>query len=350
GLGVWVVGHLPSQSAFEHDALAAENARNRPGAAGELGQVPPAAADATSLKATSAVSRANAAVNSLAATSTLTVGLAAALPADLQTALGDLRVGAARIVTTTADDPTHQVLLSWEEGGEPVYHQVFAAATRFDAIDLSLRMLHVRRAWEGNRQRFDKVVVLRESVPALESILGDAGRNLVIVEDMAALLEETNAGRNILALVPFDRLMPQLAVFAVDGQTPVENATKFNPTAYPLVATLYATTNNGEGDVAQLAAAMPATNRDPSRLTVVAMTGVTAMVRLTAEQMDERGPAWPAEVVGPELATADITAISNEVPFVPDCETNTDPENLVFCSKPEYMETLRASGDRKSVV
>jgi poly-gamma-glutamate synthesis protein (capsule biosynthesis protein) len=49
-------------------------------------------------------------------------------------------------------------------------------------------------------------------------------------------------------------------------------------------------------------------------------------------------------VVGPELAAADITAISNEVPFVPDCETNTDEENLVFCSKPEYMEALRASG------
>ena len=56
------------------------------------------------------------------------------------------------------------------------------------------------------------------------------------------------------------------------------------------------------------------------------------------------GPAWPAEVVGPELAAADITAISNEVPFVPDCETNPDDENLVFCSKPEYMATLRASG------
>ncbi len=74
------------------------------------------------------------------------------------------------------------------------------------------------------------------------------------------------------------------------------------------------------------------------------MTGVTAMVRFTAEQMDRRGPAWPAEVVGPELAAADITAISNEVPFVPDCETNTDEDNLVFCSKLDYMETLTASG------
>jgi poly-gamma-glutamate synthesis protein (capsule biosynthesis protein) len=74
------------------------------------------------------------------------------------------------------------------------------------------------------------------------------------------------------------------------------------------------------------------------------MTGVTAMVRLTADAMDKEGDGWPAAVVGPELSSADITAISNEVPFVKDCETNTDRENLVFCSKPQYMETLRASG------
>ena len=49
-------------------------------------------------------------------------------------------------------------------------------------------------------------------------------------------------------------------------------------------------------------------------------------------------------MVGPELAAADITAISNEVPFVADCETNTDRDNLVFCSKPGYMATLQASG------
>jgi poly-gamma-glutamate synthesis protein (capsule biosynthesis protein) len=74
------------------------------------------------------------------------------------------------------------------------------------------------------------------------------------------------------------------------------------------------------------------------------MTGVTAMCRTTAAQMEKFGPAWPAEVVGPELASADITHISNEVPFVEGCVPNTDPDNFNFCSKPEYMETLWASG------
>jgi poly-gamma-glutamate synthesis protein (capsule biosynthesis protein) len=126
----------------------------------------------------------------------------------------------------------------------------------------------------------------------------------------------------------------------------VENTAKFNASAYPLIATVYAHLQpNASGDtLSRLSTTLPATNRDPSKLTVVAMTGVTAMVRLTAAEMDQRGPGWPAEVVGPELATADITAISNEVPFVADCKTNTDRDNLVFCSKPAYMQTLKASG------
>lgn len=350
-LGVWAVGHLPFRPGVDRDALAAQrtqsDAEMQPaGDLAEQARIESAAIDAstTQLNATSTTG-VDAADRTV--TGSLVVGGATILPTDLLQALGEIRIGSVQVVTATGSPETTQVEFSWADStGEPVYQQVFAAATRFDAIDLNLRLLHIRRAWQGDDRLFDKVIVLRESVPALEAILGDAGSQLAVVDNMPELLQQTSADRDILALVPFDRLVPQLAVFTVDGQTPVENAAKFNPTAYPLVATLYATVGDAgtSSDVARLAAAMPATNRDPSRLTVVAMTGVTAMVRLTAEEMDKRGPAWPAEVVGPELATADITAISNEVPFVPDCETNTDRENLVFCSKPEYMETLRASG------
>jgi poly-gamma-glutamate synthesis protein (capsule biosynthesis protein) len=151
-----------------------------------------------------------------------------------------------------------------------------------------------------------------------------------------------------LALVPFDRLSPELAVFAVDGENPLENAARFDPDAYPLIARIYAHTAPTNKAAQQFLAAFAertgGANRNPDHLTVIAMTGVTAMVRQTAFQMDQFGPDWPAKVVGPELAAADITAISNEVPFVPGCQTNTDLNNLVFCSKPEYMAALELVG------
>lgn len=239
------------------------------------------------------------------------------------------------------------VQLNWQEqNGEAIYRQFFAAATRFDTIDLSLRSLHIQRAWQGNTRTFASVAILENTLPALTQILGEAGESVTVYDDMDTLVAATWTQTSTLALVPFDMLQPNLAVYSIDGQTPIENAVKFNAAAYPLVATVYAHLQPGvpSDTISHLSSSLPSSNRNPTKLTVVAMTGVTAMVRLTAAEMDRRGAAWPAEVVGPELAAADITVISNEVPFVPDCETNTSEDNLVFCSKPEYMETLRLSG------
>lgn len=239
------------------------------------------------------------------------------------------------------------IRLSWDgEGGEVVYRQLFAAATRFDTVDLTLRMLNVQRAWRGETRIFPAVVVYDDTLPTLTRLLGEPGPTVVTVETGEEVLDAVYAARGTLAVVPFDRLDARLAVYSVDGQTPVENALKFNPSAYPLVSAVYAHAGEDtpQDALSRLDTALPRTNRDPARLTVVAMTGVTAMVRLTADQMDRLGNDWPARVVGPELAAADITVISNEVPFVPDCETNTSTDNLVFCSKPEYMETLVKSG------
>jgi poly-gamma-glutamate synthesis protein (capsule biosynthesis protein) len=277
----------------------------------------------------------------------LVIALAEDLPQALVDATSALVLEERDLVIASQDNVNVMVRFNWDaSGGEAIYQHFFAAATRFDTIDLNVRQLHIERAWDGNTSRFNAVAILAESLPALAQLLGEPGDSVVTYEDMDSLVAATYADNDMLALVPFDQLQPALAVYSVDGQTPVENAVKFNAAAYPLVATVYAHLESGapSNALSRLSAALPTTNRDPSRLTVVAMTGVTAMVRLTAAEMDERGPAWPAEVVGPELASADITAISNEVPFVPGCETNIDDENLVFCSKPEYMATLRASG------
>jgi poly-gamma-glutamate synthesis protein (capsule biosynthesis protein) len=128
----------------------------------------------------------------------------------------------------------------------------------------------------------------------------------------------------------------------------VENANKFNPATYPFVSVLYAHANSPTRSeramVQAMLAALPKSNRDPAQLTTLTMTGVTAMVRFMAREMESRGAAWPAEEVGPELSSADITHISNEVPFTEVCETDVRLDNFNFCTKAEYMETLRLSG------
>lgn len=87
---------------------------------------------------------------------------------------------------------------------------------------------------------------------------------------------------------------------------------------------------------------LPESNFDPERVTVLAMTGVTALVRQTAVKMDERGVLYPAEKIGEKLRNADITHISNEVSFSNDCQVTWN--GTKFCSKPEYFELLKTIG------
>jgi poly-gamma-glutamate synthesis protein (capsule biosynthesis protein) len=87
------------------------------------------------------------------------------------------------------------------------------------------------------------------------------------------------------------------------------------------------------------------TNRDAGKVTVLIMTGVTAMARNSGVAIERSGDwGFLARQVGPELAAADITIISNEIPFMPDCVADNSLNNLLLCSKPEYWENLDLSG------
>lgn len=243
---------------------------------------------------------------------------------------------------------------------QPVYTVTFAAATRFDTIHPVISWRRLQGIWRSQAfapaaadeadigPDFTRITVLTETLPLLTKVLGPSSSNVVGVSGRTALIDAAWQDRSTLVLLPFEELEPRLAALAIDGQNPVENSAHFDPAQYPLVAHLYAQLDPADETeaerLAQVLERLPSGNRDPSRLTVLTMTGVTAMCRLTAAQMERFGPAWPAEVVGPELARADITHISNEVPFVEGCEPNTDPNNFNFCSKPEYVETLFASG------
>ena len=281
----------------------------------------------------------------------LALSIAGPFPAHLKNAIAQQ----VTIQSVGADSQVDLTVNFDKQGSAITYQQLYVAATRFDRIDLDLSWQELEVLWrsaEGDAAAtgFEEIAVPAEMKAGLEKLLGPAGtavRELASDSELAAVDVAWNEPTTLL-LLPFEELVPRLAVFALDGQKPIENANRFDAGSYPLVLPLYL--HNQAEDTArankldEIIAQLPTTNRDPSRLTVLAMTGVTAMVRYTAKQMDELGNAWPAEVVGAELAAADITHISNEVPFVADCETDIRPDNLNFCSKHEYFETLEACG------
>lgn len=73
----------------------------------------------------------------------------------------------------------------------------------------------------------------------------------------------------------------------------------------------------------------------------VNMSGVTALTRLMMTKLSSvKDPLYFSALIGDYLADADITHVSNEVSFKPGCSVSY----TVFCSPPEMIEVLKASG------
>ncbi len=373
---VWLISNVPAENAANGQGLETEQ-RIVASAPQQSVQASAAMTTTTASGSTSGNTRgetgATAETTATAAPPPITVGLAAGVPMQLLTTT--LSLSNTTVLTnygSSSGNNAHPVALTFDfdpQKSAGSYRYTFAAATRFDTIDTAYSWTALQQLWQQGpsmpeeeatatqsatasadtaASRFSRVAVLTETLPALTTILDEPGTNVVGYGTISEVIEASWRVTPTLALVPFDLLEPRLAVLAIDGQKPIENANKFDEATYPLVSTVYghllATSAETKAAGKALLAALPPGNRDASHLTVIAMTGVTAMVRLTADEMDKRGNGWPAEVVGPELASADITAISNEVPFVPGCETDTRMDNLTFCSKPEYMQALTDAG------
>ncbi|MEM9776198.1 MAG: CapA family protein [Chloroflexota bacterium] len=144
------------------------------------------------------------------------------------------------------------------------------------------------------------------------------------------------------AIVPFHELTPDLKVMSIDGLSPLKK--ELNVENYPLKVNI-----GVEGEPAAVDAFMSQrpfiTNRDEEKMTRIAMTGVTALVRATAAQMEYSGILFPGEVVAPILQAADVAHVSNEVPFAENCPfPNAVSQSVVFCSRDSYFQLLEHLG------
>lgn len=166
------------------------------------------------------------------------------------------------------------------------------------------------------------------------------------------LLDYAWNNQSAWAIIPFEAIEPQWKVIGVDGQSPLNK--DFHLDAYPLAVPFNIVDINGLPlDTLPESLNLPSSNRDPSKLTVLAMTGVTALVRGTALLMEYNGITYPAQDVGPLLRLADLTHISNEIPFVEECPFPFLPTPvpigkpiplISFCSRPSYIGLLEDVG------
>jgi hypothetical protein len=229
---------------------------------------------------------------------------------------------------------------------------VYALVGRFPTLDDEVSAEWLHQVWQGALPT--SLWMDEATLTALGAAWGAPAPGAVQTVAADDLVEVLWAHPEARGIVPFERLEPRLKVLAVAGQSPLHK--DFDPTRYPL-ALPYAlqgeaaarTTFQSAAQAAGLAAFLPTGNRDPAKLTVVAMTGVTAIVRATAWTLDVRGMDYAVQDIAPWLRDADITHINNEVAFRENCPHANDGLNaqgvIVFpCSDSRYLAVLEALG------
>jgi poly-gamma-glutamate synthesis protein (capsule biosynthesis protein) len=217
---------------------------------------------------------------------------------------------------------------------------VYALVAPFPTILDGVSLAELQAAWNASSSGLmpeSPLWMAESTLSALTTLFGEPGAGAVQTVSPDELVDTLWENQPAWGIVPFEALDPKLKVLTVDKRSPIYN--NFDLSTYSLKASFVLT-----GDEARLFE-VPPTNRDPSRLTVVLMTGVTALVRATATRMEIIALDYPAWNIGDILKAADITHISNEIPFYTGCPY-PDPrqEGLVFCSSPKYIELLEIVG------
>ena len=237
----------------------------------------------------------------------------------------------------------------------PIARWVYAVVAPFPTLADQVRWADVRAFWAGKAgalaeladgKKTPTLFVTASALSALRGLLGEPSAQAPIrITAAADLVDGAWAARPAAwAIVPFDELQPRWKVLSVDGMSVLDKALDVD--RYPLTVSMGAL----GGESQRLASALvkdgkTITNHDPASMTVLVMTGVTALVRGTADRMEKKGVLYPAEKIGPLLKDADLTHISNEISFTADCPPpDPNSQSLVFCSDPKYMHLLRAVG------
>ena len=226
---------------------------------------------------------------------------------------------------------------------------VYALVAPFPTIMDGVNLADIKNVWAGKKGSINNdnpILMTADTYQTFQEIWGPS-ENGVKIEDKNKLID-TAWKMPAWAIVPFDELDPRWKVLQVNSISPLDK--NYNSETYPLAINFSLTVNpmNTDFIISQarsLKFGPAVTNRDRNKLTVLVMTGTTALSRNTAAKIEENGLAYPARDIGAWLNEADLTHISNEVPMFADCPPAVPVRHeMRFCSSPRYFELLKEVG------
>ena len=222
---------------------------------------------------------------------------------------------------------------------------VYALVAPFNTVQDGVTIQQIRSAWAGasiNGFEGAPLLLSSQTLAVFTKLWGQPVAGSVEVEPEDQLLELAWEREKAWAIVPFEALEPRWKVLRVSGMSAVDR--DLNLEAYPLKGWIGLVGEDAQ-DFPLEWIKLPASNRNLDEMTVIVMTGTTALVRHTAEQMELNGITTPAQDIRDWLQDADYTHISNEVSFYSECPPALPFYNRArFCSAPGYVELLKYAG------
>ncbi len=297
-------------------------------------------------------------IGSLSAQSTpIKIWIVGSAPVDLLRSVNPLFESGEYVWTSNLEEA--DLALDFErQSGMVTTRWIYVPVVPFAHTAEQLRWEDVRRYWAGDLTALSyltptntppEFAASNETLRAMVSVLGNPASNVPIqyaetTDALPALLWNTRL--NTWGIMSFSQLTTDLKVLTIDRFNVFGD--DFDLEAYPL-----ATYINLKGDEQKLALAIEdllalgswqPSNRNPELLGRVVLTGVTALTRATAAEMEERGLLAPAEGVMPFFEDADLLHTSNEVSFSENCGYPDRYGGVVFCSADKYLELLTYIG------
>jgi poly-gamma-glutamate synthesis protein (capsule biosynthesis protein) len=225
---------------------------------------------------------------------------------------------------------------------------VYALAGPFYEIRDGVSADQLQQIWLGGASgdlAGVKLVMESSTKEALTLQWGAPSSNTVQIKNSGELLTSTWSGKDLWAIVPFESIVPKYKVLKIDGLSPLDKP--LNVEKYPLALHygLYSRSRASSGQADALKNALPLINRDESKMTVLIMSGTTALTRATAYKIDLKGTDYVISGVKDWFLAADLRHVSNEVSFDPNCpKANPASTSMRFCSKPSYIDVLKGLG------
>ena len=222
----------------------------------------------------------------------------------------------------------------------PAAAWVYAVVAPFATLQDEISLVEVQSLWAAGQ-----IAIPAAELPLWQAVWGVPTTGPVTAP-AGQLTTQLWQGRTPTAspigLIPFAELAPALKVMRVDGLSPLMPDVANE--AWPL--TVYFSPAGAPDAVAAFQAHWPGvySNRQPERISRVALTGVTALTRATAYQMEIYGTNYPGEEVAPVLQAADIAHASHEVSFSADCPYPNPLGGTSFCARDSYLGLLEYIG------